>query len=278
MVYNEWSFVSKNRTMQYKKITSLTNPLIREILRQKKEKTGHSLVVEGRRLIEMALSSNTPVERVFFTDTFKAKHDLFLTQLSRKASALIETSDHVLSKIADTETPQGIVALITYRVRNLSEVSLGTNPLIVVCDGVRDPGNLGTIIRAADSAGADAVILLPGTCDPFLPKGIRATAGSIFNLSVLFSRPEAIVEWLRKRSVSLIAADVHALSTIYEADMKKPMALAFGNEAAGVSAYLKRSSNMMVSIPMPGKTESLNVATSAAICLYEAVRQRREPT
>ena len=264
--------------MRYKKITSPSNPLVREILKEKKERTGNILIIEGRRLIEMALASGAHVDRVFFTDTFKSKNEAFLMQISGKSSGLIETSEHVLSKLADTETPQGIVAEVSHKSRKLQEVSLQGSPLIVVCDGIQDPGNLGTIIRTADAAGADAVVLLPGTCDPFLPKGIRSTAGSIFNLPVLFLKPEALVEWLRKKSISLIVSDVHASGSIFDADMRRPLAFVFGNEAAGVSEYLKGKSDMRVSIPIPGKAESLNVATSAAICLYEAVRQRRGPT
>lgn len=260
--------------MRHKKITSTSNPLVREILRGKKERTGNILIVEGRRLIETALASEAGIGKVFFTDTFQSKNGVFLSQLSGKSSELIETSDHVLSQLADTETPQGIVAEVSHKSRKLPELSLQGIPLIVVCDGIQDPGNLGTIIRTADAAGADAVILLPGTCDPFLPKGIRATAGSIFNLPVLFSRPEALVEWLRKESIILMVSDVHALTSIFDADMKNPLALVFGNEASGVSEYLKSRGKVGVKIPIPGKAESLNVATSAAICLYEAVRQR----
>lgn len=261
--------------MRYKKITSTSNPLIREILKEKKERTGNTLIVEGRRLIETALASKAGIGKVFFTDTFQSKNEAFLAELSGRSSELIETSDHVLSRLADTETPQGIVAEVSHKSRKLTGLSLQGIPLIVVCDGIQDPGNLGTIIRTSDAAGADAVILLPGTCDPFLPKGIRATAGSIFNLPVLSSQPEELVEWLRKESISLMVSDVHASVSIFDADMRAPLALVFGNEAAGVSEYLKSRGKMLVKIPIPGKAESLNVGTSAAICLYEAVRQRR---
>ena len=261
--------------MRYKKITSPSNPLVREIVKEKKERTGDILIVEGRRLIEMALTSGAGMGKVFFTEAFQSKNEAFIMQLSKKSSQLIETSDHVLSKLADTEAPQGIVAEVSHKSRRLRELPLPESPLIVVCDGVRDPGNLGAIIRTADAAGADAVLLLPGTCDPFLPKGIRATAGSIFNLPVLFSEPAALVEWLRRKSIGLVVSDVNASVGIFDADMKKPLAFVFGNEAAGVSEYLKGESDMSVRIPMPGKAESLNVAACAAICLYEAVRQRR---
>jgi len=267
-------FCLKDRMMRYKKITSTSNPLIREILEGRKKRTGDALIVEGLRLLETALASETRIGKVFFTDTFRSKNEAFLMQMAERSPELIETSDHVLSQLADTETPQGIVAEVFHRSPRLAELSLQRVPLIVVCDGIQDPGNLGTIIRTADAAGADAVVLLSGTCDPFMPKAIRATAGSIFNLPVVSDRPEAVVEWLGKKSIGLIVSDVRAQTSIFDADMRVPLALVFGNEAAGVTEYLKSRGTIRVKIPIPGKAESLNVATSAAICLYEAVRQR----
>jgi len=108
-----------------------------------------------------------------------------------------------------------------------------------------------------------------------MPKAIRATAGSLFNIPIFFSAQEALVERLRHESVNLYVSDVHASTTVYEADLRKPLAFVFGNEARGASEYLRTRAEKLVSIPIFGRAESLNVATSAAICLYEAVRQRR---
>jgi TrmH family RNA methyltransferase len=261
--------------MRYKTITSLSNPLIKETLKGKKTLLRKAMLIEGNHFLGTALESGVDIRRVFFTGKYRSENEAFLIKFSGKKTELIEVTEHILSRLADTETPQGVVAEVGYKGRKLQEVSLQRDPLIVVCDGIQDPGNLGTIIRTADAAGADAVALLPGTCDPFMPKGVRATAGSIFNLPVVFLEPDALVEWLRKKSISLMASDVHASRSIYDTDMRKPLAFVFGNEAAGVSEYLKGKSDMKVRIPIPGKAESLNVATSAAICLYEAVRQRR---
>lgn len=268
-------FSPENGTMRYKKITSTSNPLIKGALKGKKSRPRHTLIVEGHHLLEMALASGAGIGRVFFTPGYRLKNEDFLKQVAKHAPELIETSEQVISRLADTETPQGIVAVVTYKTCELHELSLASNPLIVACDGIQDPGNLGTLIRTADAAGADALVVLPGTCDPFMPKAVRATAGSIFNIPVVFAAPEHMAEWLRKRSINLVVADVHASTTIYEADLSRPLAFIFGNEAAGASDYLRRTSEMCVSVPIPGKAESLNVATSAAICLFEAVRQRR---
>ena len=261
--------------MRYKKITSLSNPLIKEALKEKRSRLLNTLTIEGNRLLEMALASGADVGRVFFTESYRSKNEDFFRQVAKHATELIETTEQIITRLSDTETPQGIAVIVSYKPHEFQELSLASIPLIAVSDGIQDPGNLGTLIRTVDAAGADALIMLPGTCDPFTPKAVRATAGSVFNIPVLFAEPEQLVGWLREKSISLAVSDVHASKTIYDADLRKPLAFIFGNEAAGVSDYLKRKSDMRVSIPIPGKAESLNVVASAAICLFEAVRQRR---
>ncbi|MCL5022040.1 MAG: RNA methyltransferase [Nitrospirae bacterium] len=261
--------------MRYKKITSASNPLIREILRKKKVGGGNALIIEGRHLLEMALSSGSQVGTVFFTGQFMSKNEEFLVRVSAKIQELVETTEQVLARLAGTETPQGLVALVSYKMPGLDELSLGPEPLVVLCDAIQDPGNLGTIVRTSDAAGANAIILLPGTCDVFMPKAVRATAGSIFNLPVLYEEAEALLRWLKTKSVRLSVADVHATASLYEIDLRGPLTFVFGNEAAGVSDYLRTHADVRFRVPIFGKAESLNVAASAAVCLYEAVRQRK---
>ncbi len=260
--------------MRYRKITSTSNPLIREALKEKRSRSENTLIVEGHRFLEMALAGGADIGRVFFADSYRSKNEDFLREISTAAAELVETTEQIISGLADTETPQGIVAFVSYRRPELRELSLADTPLIAVSDGIQDPGNLGTLIRTADAAGSDALIILPGTCDPFMPKTVRATAGSIFNIPVLSAGPEQMVRWLGKGSIDLIVADAHASKTIYDADLRRPVAFVFGNEAAGVSDYLKKESGLRVRVPLLGKAESLNVSASAAICLFEAVRQR----
>ena len=152
----------------------------------------------------------------------------------------------------------------------------GTSPLLVVSDGIQDPGNLGTIIRTADAAGADGVVILPGTCDVYMQKTIRATAGSLFNIPVTHAAVDELLDWLRAHKINLAVTASGAEKSFFEADLNKPVAFVFGNEAQGVQEDLKRAADMVLSVPIYGKAESLNVAASAAVCLYEAVRQRRK--
>ncbi|MBI5076630.1 MAG: RNA methyltransferase [Nitrospirae bacterium] len=263
--------------MRTVKISSAANQYIKDVIqiREKRAKFRHAaFLVEGPHLVEMALASGSQIKEVFVTEAFiNAKEHRAL--MGKIAAAIFEVSEQLLEKITDTETPQGIVALAGYKPDTLDTLTLKETPLIVVIDAIQDPGNLGTIIRTADAAGADAVILLPGSCDAFMPKVIRATAGSLFNIPIVYAEPAAFVDWLSKRNIQLAVTAADAEKTIFEADLSGNIAIAFGNEAHGVSDQLRKAADLSLNIPILGKAESLNVATSAAICLYEAVRQRK---
>jgi TrmH family RNA methyltransferase len=268
--------------MVCKKITSLSNPLIRKAVEAKKRKQGPAeelFLVEGPHLVGMAASASILITEVFHTGKFMRKEEgkRLLDQLSLMQSppeTLVEVTDEIISRISDTESSQGIVALAVHHPCNFRDLVVKGELLVVACDGIQDPGNLGTIIRVADAAGADAVVILPGTCDPFSPKTVRATAGSIFNIPVIMSGHSEFLGYLALKMVDLIITDVRARGSLYESDLRRPLAFVFGNEARGVSETLGSKTAESVRIPIPGKAESLNVAIAAAVCLYEAVRQR----
>lgn len=251
-------------------ISSRDNPLIKQALKIKARKSKNYLIVEGEHPIEMARASLFKIIRVFFSR--KYKNTTFLRRLSMDTE-VIETREGIISTLSDTENPQGIIAIATYETFPLNSLSLKSG-LLVICDEIQDPGNLGTIIRTADAVGADAVIILPGTCDPFIQKVIRASAGSIFNIPVVFSDEGEIKVWLKQRGIRLIVTAQRSNKTIYDLNMKDPVAFVFGNEARGVSEELLCFADEIVNIPILGKAESLNVSVAAAVCLYEAVRQR----
>ncbi len=263
--------------MRYTKITSAANQHIKDVIqiREKRAKFRHaSFLIEGPHLMEMALNAGVQIKEVFVTEALMniEEHQAMLVKIT---GTVFEVSEQVLKKIADTETPQGIAAVAGYEPVTLDMLTLKAKPLIVVLDAIQDPGNLGTIIRTADAAGADAVILLPGCCDAFMPKVLRATAGSIFNLPLIYAEPDVLVDWLSKKKIPLAVTAADAGKTVFESELTRGIAIAFGNEAHGVGAYLRKAADLSLNIPIFGKAESLNVATSAAICLYEAVRQRK---
>jgi TrmH family RNA methyltransferase len=183
--------------------------------------------------------------------------------------------DDALAAIADAVTPQGIVARCRSVVRPLQ--ALPPNPrLVAVGVDVRDPGNAGSIVRAADAAGADAVVFAGDSVDPLNPKAVRATVGSLFHLPVLVDRDLApVVAALRERGLRLLAADGGGEADLFDTDLAVPTAWLFGNEAHGLGAAADVA-DARVAIPIYGRAESLNLATAAAVCLYASARAHRE--
>ncbi len=268
--------------MRCAKITSPANPLVKEIMRIKKRtERPNTFLIEGPHLVDTAIRSpEAHVERILFTEAFALQEEGRRLIQQAKAAAdlsqpLVEISESVLLKLADTEAPQGIIAVVSHNAVELDAIQYKAKPLLVLCDGIQDPGNLGTIIRVSDAAGADAVVILPGTCDPLNPKSIRATAGSLFNIPVAYAGHDALAGYLDGRGIRLCLADIRAERSVYEHDFRQPTAIALGNEAHGVSNALRKKAADLIRIPIIGKAESLNVATAASICIYEAVRQRR---
>jgi len=268
-------------TMDYTKITSLSNPHIKEAtaVRERRSRQNRAaFIIEGIHLIEMSIASGAGIQEVYFTDVFGSREEgqRVLRLIRGKARKLFEVTEQIMKKIADTETPQGVVAIVTYPSPELGKLSFKSEPLLVVIDGIQDPGNLGTIIRTSDAAGADAVILLPGTCSAFMPKTIRATAGSIFNLPVTSTEESTLLRWLKAHRIPLAVTSTDAEKSLFDWDLSAAAAIVFGNEARGISETMKMAADLSLRIPIYGKAESLNVATCAAICLYEAARQRGE--
>jgi TrmH family RNA methyltransferase len=269
-------------TMTRKKITSVSNELIKrtaEIAAARQRGGREFFVAEGLHALNASMATGAVIKEIFYTEEFGSTDEgaAILDRLAAggsQPSALIEVTSVVFAKIAGTETPQGILAVIAAKHMKISDLKLSASPLLAVCDGIQDPGNLGTIIRLSDAAGAEAVVVLPDSCDPYAPKAVRSSAGSIFNLPVVSCRREELVEYLSDKSIKLYIAEAKAEKSIYETDLRESCALAFGNESRGISAFLSERADGAIKIPILGKAESLNAAVAASICLYEAVRQR----
>jgi TrmH family RNA methyltransferase len=181
-----------------------------------------------------------------------------------------EVPESVLAAIATTETPDPVVACIPLPAPD--GAPLAENPLVVVAHRLQDPGNLGTIIRAADAAGADAVVVTDQTVDPYAPKAVRATMGSLFHLPLVRS---TLADFRASHpQLPLLALSLSGEVSLYEGDYRGGAAFLIGNEGAGLSEEDEASATQLIRIPMPGHAESLNAAMAATICLFEAVRQR----
>jgi RNA methyltransferase, TrmH family len=181
----------------------------------------------------------------------------------------------LFERIAQTETPRGIAAFVELPARDLDR-ALGRPPaLAVVACGLQDPGNLGTMVRSAQAFGASALLTLRNTVSPFNPKAVRSSAGAIFRLPVFTDLdPESILERLRTLGLRILAADRHSSVPLQQADLRGPVAVLIGQEAAGLDADLSRRADERAAIPISRDTDSLNAAAAASIFLYEAARQR----
>ncbi|WP_374313191.1 TrmH family RNA methyltransferase [Microbacterium sp.] len=245
--------------------------------RSARQETGLFLL-EGPQAAREALGHrpDTLVE-VFATPTALERH-ADVREAARDAGVeVIFTTEAVLDAMADTVTPQGIVAVARQSPTSVREVFAGSPQLVAICEEVRDPGNLGTIIRAADAAGADAVILTGRTVDPYNPKVVRATTGSLFHVPVAVGVDLAsAVEKAHAAGVRVIAADVGGGDFLASRGLlAEPTAWLFGNEARGLDDSALALADLSLRLPIYGAAESLNLATAASVCLYETAFAQR---
>jgi TrmH family RNA methyltransferase len=253
-------------------ITNPADPQVKAIARlgqrSRREDAG-VFIVEGPQAVrELLTFAPDSVVDVFYTAAFAEKHGGILELAERSPATVDEVSDKVLAVMADTVTPQGVIAVAQLLKHSLDD--LDDIRLVAICDEIRDPGNAGTVVRAADAAGADAVILTGASVDLHNPKLVRASTGSIFHLPIIEHDDLAdVVEWLQSRGVTVLAAaaDGDTIPSI-QASLDQPTAWLFGNEAHGLDDNARALADRVVSVPIYGKAESLNLATAASVCLY----------
>lgn len=236
--------------------------------------TGEFLA-EGPQAVREALDTDATLE-VFATAAATEHHPELRAKAESAAIAWHVVTDDVVEAIADSVTPQGLVARCVSTIGTLDDLAADA-ALVLVCADMRDPGNAGAVIRCADAAGVDAVILSGDSVDPTNPKAVRATAGSLFHLPILVHRDhDEVVTALRERGIQVLAADGRGVVSLYDPalDLARPTAWVMGNEAKGLSQHQREASDAVVSVPIYGRAESLNLATAAAVCLYASAQAR----
>jgi TrmH family RNA methyltransferase len=259
-------------------ITSVRNPKIQQIRNllnhPKARREMQAFVVEGVRLVEEALLSGWEAKWVLHTDDLPPRGQVVVQNFAARGAVIETISPQVLKAVSDTETPQGILAVLTMR-------SLPIPPapdFILILDGLRDPGNMGTILRTAVAAGVQAVLLPRGATDPFAPKVVRSAMGAHFHIPVHTLSWAEIQTCVKPsgKAIPLVVylADSSGGSAYTRADFRTPLALIVGGEAAGAGAEAQSLADAHVHISMPGEAESLNAAIAAAILMFEVVRQR----
>ena len=292
------------------KITSGQNPKIKTLLeRQEKSKLRREMglfVVEGRRELDHCLDAG------FVTDTIFICPEIYDPdregvppegRASRGTEAggpraervvgsgtarllkgvqpslpedtkIFHVSRSVYEKIAYRGGTEGIIAEIKYKERKLDDIKLRENPLVIVLESVEKPGNLGAVLRSADAAGADAVIICDPLTDLYNPNLIRASIGAIFSRQVVAATSEETITWLKTHGLSILTAQLQDSSLYYDTPMTGPTAIVMGTESTGLTDIWRKAADRHIRIPMLGQLDSLNVSVSAAILLYESVRQR----
>jgi RNA methyltransferase, TrmH family len=237
------------------------------------------VVVEGAELLSVAIAAGHDVEAVYVApegDGVPAVVEV-VSRVLEAGGRVFDLAPGVMERIAATVSPQPLMAVVSYA--PALPASLDGANLVVVCVDVRDPGNLGTVIRTADAAGVGAVVCCEGTVDPTNPKTVRATAGSLFHLPVVAGgAAAATVSELAARGFTTVATVVRGGTDYTAFDWTGPVALILGNESTGLDDALVETLDAQVSIPMAGRSESLNVGVSAAVLCFEALRQRRVGT
>jgi len=261
-------------------ITSAQNPKIKNLLLlQEKSKARREqglFVVEGRRELEHCIEAGYSVRTVFVCNEIagQADNDLRHARPDR-ASQIIEIPEALYRKVAYRESTEGIIAEVEYKERKLSDLRLPENPLVMVLESVEKPGNLGAVLRSADAAGADAVLICDPLTDLYNPNLIRASIGAVFTVPTVACSSEEAIAFLQDRGIQILTAQLQDSSLYYDIDMRRGTALVMGTESTGLTDQWRKAASAHIRIPMLGRLDSLNVSVSAAILLFEAVRQRQ---
>ena len=252
-------------------ITSAQNPKIKELLalqekgRLRREKG--VFVVEGRRELAHCLSAGFRIRTLFICPEICTPDTL-------ESYPVIEVSRAVYEKVAYREGTEGVIAEVYAKDRGLADIRLSERPLVIVLEAVEKPGNLGAVLRSADAAGADAVLVCDPATDLYNPNLIRASIGSVFTRQVAVCTSEEAIAWLKSNGIRIYTAQLQDSSWYYETDMTGGTAIVMGTESTGLTDLWREAADAHIKIPMLGQLDSLNVSVSAAILLFEAVRQR----
>lgn len=261
------------------KITSLQNPRVKQLvrLRERRDRDEAGLfLVEGYREIRRAMEKGLPFKEVYFSPAwFLGENEPALLEQARAAGAqLFELSKEAFAKVAYRERPDGLLGLAPQWKRTLADLTLGPAPFLLVCESIEKPGNLGTILRSADAAGCDAVIVCDPVTDIFNPNVVRASTGVLFSVPVVVAESTEVHAWLKARGIRTAATTPHTDNLYTKTDLRGPLAVVMGSEQYGLSEFWMKGADILVRIPMAGQADSLNVAMATIITLFEAVRQR----
>jgi TrmH family RNA methyltransferase len=266
--------------MARSELTNIRSPRLKAARRLTKRAfrdRDRAFLAEGPQAVREALRREGVTVELYTTADAESRHPEILEEAVRAAVPVYPVSGEVMAELGQTVTPQGLLAVCRHVHVPLAEAVRPGVELVAVLAHVRDPGNAGTVLRAADAAGAGAVVFTDASVDPYNGKCVRASAGSLFHLPVVTGTPVAqAVRQLKEAGLRVLAADGAGEATLDDADLSGPTAWIFGNEAWGLPAEILELADEVVRVPIYGQAESLNLASAAAVCLYASARAQRQ--
>ncbi len=259
-----------------REITGFSNPLVKQVraLRDKKHRRAEGrFLAEGLRILTEALDAGVAPESLWRT-VESAGHPL-VKRLEASAGAVFETSPEILSKLSGKDNPGSVIGIYRERETPLSAVDRHAAPIWIVAERLRDPGNLGTILRTGDAVGAGGLILIDDCADPFSVEAVRASMGAIFTQSVTMARWPDFIAWLRAGAGQLVGTSLDTRTDYQSARYAAPTFILVGNESQGLPRAYADACDLLVKMPMCGRADSLNAAVATAVMAYEVLNQRR---
>jgi len=258
-----------------KQISSVQNPFIKSIVllqeKAKVRKQSGSFLIEGKREIEIATKGGYEIETILFLSELIAENEA--SKLYNNAE-LIEISKEVYQKLAYRDTTEGILAVAKTKSLELSDLKLSKNPLILVAEAPEKPGNIGALLRTADAANLDAVIIANPKSDLYNPNIVRSSVGCLFTNQIATGTTSEIISFLQDRKINIYCATLQDSTSYHTQDFTSPTALIVGTEATGLTQEWRDAAMQNIIIPMQGEIDSMNVSVAAAILIFEAKRQR----
>jgi TrmH family RNA methyltransferase len=261
-----------------RQVTAFSNPLVKQA-RALRDKNGRRaegrFLAEGLRILTEAREAGVLPERLFFSDDSHPLLAALIAETEAAGGEAIATNADILHKISGKDNPQAVLGIYRQFDTGLEGIDRNAAPLWIVAQALRDPGNLGTILRTGDAAGAGGLILVDDCADPFSAEAVRASMGALFTQKIAAARWEEFLLWLRGGPGQLVGASLHAETDYQRARYAAPTFLLVGNESQGLPPAYEAACDLLVKIPMMGRADSLNAAVAAAVMAYEVLNQRR---
>jgi TrmH family RNA methyltransferase len=259
-----------------KQITSPQNPFIKSLVmlqeKAKARRQSGTFLIEGQREIQLARKGGYEIETVLFLPDMLS--EVQVATLAGRQTDIIEISRDVYQKLAYRDTTEGVIAIARSKSLELSDLKLGDNPLILVAEAPEKPGNLGALLRTADAANMDAVIVANPKSDMYNPNIVRSSVGCLFTNQIATGTTDEVIEYLKANNVNIYCATLQDSTHYHTQDYTTPTALVVGTEATGLTQEWRDASTKNIIIPMQGEIDSMNVSVAAAILIFEAKRQR----